>query len=180
MMTFSTSAQLHDIRSGMGKNQDPHDAIRRRVQNWLTTRFNNVVPQESQECFWQLTGLDEMGGGLDVSQFRSKPELIYIQGTIKLSPVHQQKFVKMSPKERFDFISELRLMLLSIDVEFSGIDDPLETILIVNPLFVDTLNRDAFINKLAWVNRGVLSMIVMLDRKFNDGVQSPRFNPIIN
>ncbi len=150
---------------GMTKTQNSSDQIRRRIEGWLAREFEKVLPFSDPGALWHLTAKDKNGRGFDVAQLAARPDRILVQATIEVLSNYRQRLAEMDARDRRDFICDLRLRLLSMDIEYKGLEYPLEQIVVAQLFFIDNLNRNVFFEKLASVNRAVLSILVMLDKK---------------
>jgi len=153
--------------------KNPTDNNRRRVQGWLLDRYEHVTQIDTPDTIWQLTAKDHFGHGLAVANLVAKPHLILAQISIALMPNYQNAFNSLSPKERSEFLCEVQLRLLSMDVDYSGVDEPLELIIIEASLSLDGLNRDTLLQRAACINRAGLSVLIMLNRRLGGDHQRP-------
>jgi hypothetical protein len=98
-------------------------------------------------------------------QFENQPERIFIQARVVLTEGMRNSLAMLPARQRTEFIYDIQLRLLSMNTMYQGVLDPLEEIFIQQFIYIDSLTRDALLDKVFLVWRAMLSVLVLLDRQ---------------
>jgi hypothetical protein len=148
---------------------DDQESVRRRVETWLADYFDDVEPFADDTALWHLSATRKAGGGIQVVLLVDNPERLIVQSCVTLKADYKQRYKNLPSEERREFIYDLQLRLLNMDVDYDGVDDPLDTVRISQHVFIESLDRERFVRKLRWVNKGALSVMVMLAQRLPRG-----------
>src|SRR5262249_52094298 len=138
---------------GKGQHADNSNRNRQRFKTWLSISYPTVHEIEDNTTLWHLRTDDGTGQYLDVAQPVQRPEIVIIQATVTVIGPVKRQLADLSPVERKRFICDLRINLLSLEVFFRGVAEPLDTIIVNQSFFMDTITRDSFLRMASTVYR---------------------------
>jgi hypothetical protein len=145
-------------------NSDTVESLER-VREWLTKQYPKLIETQAPHTFWFLKAFDNKGRAIDVMQFENQPERIFIQARVVLTEGMRNSLAMLPARQRTEFIYDIQLRLLSMNTMYQGVLDPLEEIFIQQFIYIDSLTRDALLDKVFLVWRAMLSVLVLLDRQ---------------
>ncbi len=87
---------------------------------------------------------------------------------MKFTDEHRSKLDQMEPRERSNLLWDLRFRLVGMGLDFAGMADSPRTITIVQHIHYDGLSKDAFLQRVAQVHRGLLVTLWTLGRKLEE------------
>ena len=80
----------------------------------------------------------------------------------------QGRFRQLTVQERIALLRDVQLQLLQLGVMFDGIRDPLERVVVLQHIYYDALTKDAFVQRLFQVLRGLFIVDGVIARTFLD------------
>lgn len=145
---------------------------RARVKDWLETEWT-LSEIYDPNTSWIVQAINKAPGAEEqaflVLQTTIFPDQLLIQGSTEVVPEMQEQLTAMTAAERREFIWELRFGLLKLGVEFTGVVDPLEMVMVRKTIWDDALTKDEFMNRVDQVNSAVIYVIWMLQRRLPVG-----------
>jgi len=153
---------------GKGHHADNTTRHQQKFKGWLSLLFPSVLEVQDDTALWHLRGDDGQGNYIDVAQPLERAQMVVIQVNVALLGSVKRQLSDLHPLERKHFICDLRLQILSFDVGFQGIADPLDIIMLTKGLFLDTVTRDLFLQSVTTIDRARHAALTILER-FNDG-----------
>jgi hypothetical protein len=136
---------------------------------WLTEFYASTKLHENVSgVFWHVEAKDNVGG-VDVVQFVAFPDRIIAQTVVAVAENQRASLAEMNPENRKRLLCDIKLELLRMDVEFKGVDHPLEEIFIQQFLYPDGLNRNALVRMVLHVQKAALIVALMLDKELDGG-----------
>ncbi|MBI3953178.1 MAG: DUF2299 family protein [Chloroflexi bacterium] len=140
------------------------------IQSWLQEEGWSIgIPAApTPDMRWVLTGQDPGGRHVLIAQRIDRSDQILINGGVTVSDEHRQRMAALGQDERDAFIWELHFTLLGTDVEFQLIGDPLERVMIAQRIYYDALTKDAFLQRVSDVRKGVILVIGMVRHQFRE------------
>lgn len=148
---------------------ETHDALRARITAWLLGEGWQISEKPHGDALWLLEASDSQGRHVAVGQRRGKPEQILLEGAVGLSESHQQRFAELSPGPRQELLWELRFGLLALGVDFHGVQEPLQRVVIGHRIYEDGLTRDHFAQRLFQVRNAILTVLWTVARRLDTG-----------
>lgn len=145
---------------------------RARVKEWLSTEWDlSEIYDPNTSWIVQATNKTAAADGqaFVVLQTTIFPDQILIQGSAEVVPEMQEQLIAMPAAERREFLWDLRFGLLKLGVEFTGVVDPLELVMIRKTIWDDGLTKDVFMTRVDDVNSAVVFVIWMLQRRLPGG-----------
>ena len=115
--------------------------IQGKVRTWLGEEGWYVRDEPVPDTAWAITARDEQGRAILTAQRIGKPNLVVIQGALISGPDVLAKMRDLDQTERQEFYHNLQCGLLGMGVEYAGIGDPFENMLVVNRIYHDGLTR---------------------------------------
>lgn len=142
------------------------------IKGWLETEWLlSEIYDPSTSWVVQATNRSAAADGQSfaVLQTTIYPDQMLIQGSAEVVPEMQEQLTALTAAERSEFLWELRFGLLKLAVEFIGLVDPLEEVMIRKCIWDDALTKDEFFNRVDQVNSAVIYVIWMLQRRLPPG-----------
>lgn len=136
-----------------------------KIQAWLM-QDGWSLSQADEGVAWAFIAEDRLKRKVVVGQPKGRPDELVIQGAIKFDETMTKKAEQLPKKEQDEFLWELRFELVRTNLEFSGIKMPLKRIEVSERIFLDDLTKDSFLQRVSQVRKGVLIILWMLSRKF--------------
>jgi hypothetical protein len=137
----------------------PDDRLRLDIKGWLMAEGWEVSERDHEQARWILVGEDSRKRRVLVAQARFPPEQIRIQATVEVSELHRQHFAALPPQVRESVLWEIRLRLLGMHVEFSGVGEPLERVHLNQRIYLDGLSRDALMQRVSEIKDAMICVI---------------------
>ena len=155
----------------ISETADPYPK-RARIKAWLETEWLlSAIHDPNTSWVVQATNRTAAADGQSfvVLQTTIFPDQMLIQGSVEVEPEMQEQLTALSAAERREFLWDLRFGLLKLGVEFVGVADPLEEVMIRKCIWDDALTKDEFMNRVDQVNSAVIYVIWMLQRRLPMG-----------
>ncbi len=146
----------------------PHTGKRARVQNWLMQAGWQVGEAQAENAAWAITAVSPAKHPVVVVQPQQPNDAVLIQANLALDKTLRQRIEALSQNERRETIWAVRLGLLQMGVEFGGIDDIPEQIVITKVIYDDARIKDTFLQRVTQVRDATLFTIWSLVRRFDE------------
>src|ERR1700720_3526439 len=134
------------------KDRFPKRAL---VKDWLSTEWS-LSDLYDPNTYWILQAMSKEGKGegqsFVVLQTTVFPDQLLIQASAEVVPEMRKQMTEMTDADRRDLLWELRFGLLNLGVEFTGVTEPLELVMIRKSIWDDALTKDCFMNRVDEVN----------------------------
>lgn len=144
------------------------EKVKNNIQKWLLEDGYQIELQPDKNSLFRFIATDMIGIKTLIFQPNLMTDQILVAAGINFDDNQQNLFQTLENKDRVDFLWDLRFGLLNLDVGFNGITVPLKGIEISKPIYYDGLTKDALLQKLTTVKRGVLFTMWTFDRKFGE------------
>lgn len=151
----------------MEKEQNP-GATREKVQNWLMGEGWQISEQTHPDMAWLITAQDAGGRRIIVGRNKARQDHLHLEAVVDLSNDYRKMFEDLPKDKRREILWKLRFQLLSMNVDFMGIADPMETVLLTQRLYLDGLTKDAFIQRFLMVRNAVIAVIWSIIQHLED------------
>lgn len=142
------------------------ERIKDRVQTWLMEDKWSLRKVTIADSLWAFAAEDTLGRKIVVGQKPDREDELIIQGSINIGSELANKLENLPQIEMDELLWDIRFELLRTNLEFDGIESPLERIGVNERLFFDALTKDEFLKRASDVRKGVLIVLRMLARKF--------------
>ena len=150
--------ELHLPTNGGGQSK------RDRIKQWLSCEWN-VSDLENETIPWSFEVSTDDNPGVIVMQSKLYPDQLLIKRSVVIDEVRQAALRERSALERRDILWEMRLGLLNLRVEFYGIKEPLTEITVYGAIYDDGLTKDALLQRVGQVSKGVMLVAWTLERR---------------
>lgn len=132
---------------------------RSRIQSWLMQEGWQLAELHAPEAEWVISATNAAGHVLVVAQEKKALNRLAVQGSVTIDPRHRAMINALTLTQRQTLLTELRFGLLSMELDFDGVVEPLETIQVSQRVYDDGLTEDRFQQRASQVKRGVIFTI---------------------
>ena len=157
--------------SGAEKDQ-PVEGTRDKIQNWLMAEGWNLAEQAHPDLAWLIRAEDAGGRKILVGQNKARPDLIHLEARVNIAEEHRRKFESLPEERRREILWKLRFRLLLMNVEFVGVAEPMQAVLLTQRIYWDGLTKDSFIQRFLIVRNAVITVIWSIMQDL-EGVEPP-------
>ena len=157
--------------SGTEKDQ-PVEGTRDKIQNWLMAEGWNLAEQAHPDLAWLIRAEDAGGRKILVGQNKARPDLIHLEARVNIAEEHRRKFESLPEERRREILWKLRFRLLLMNVEFVGVAEPMQAVLLTQRIYWDGLTKDSFIQRFLIVRNAVITVIWSIMQDL-EGVEPP-------
>jgi hypothetical protein len=154
--------------SGAEKEQDARD----RIQNWLMSEGWNIAEQAHPDLAWLIRAEDAGGRRILIGQNKARPDLIHLEARVNVADEHRSKFGSLPDEKRREILWKLRFRLLMMNVDFAGVAEPMQAVLLTQRIYLDGLTKDAFTQRFLTVRNAVIAVIWSIMQDL-EGVEPP-------
>jgi hypothetical protein len=144
--------------SGTEKDQST-ETIRDRVQNWLMSEGWQIAEPTHPEFAWLIRAEDGGERRILVGQNKAREDRVHLEANVKFSDDHRKLFESLPEIKRKEILWNLRFQLLQMNVDFVGVAEPLEDVILTQRIYLDGLTKDAFIQRFITVRNAVIAVI---------------------
>jgi len=148
------------------------EATREKVQNWLMSEGWKISEQSHPDMAWLIRAEDAAERRILVGQDKTRQDQIILEARVNVGDDHRKKFESLPEERRREILWKLRFRLLLMNVEFVGVADPMETVVLTQRLYLDGLTKDAFIQRFLIVRNAVIAVIWSIIQDL-EGVEPP-------
>jgi len=148
--------------------------LSRRIRGWLEAEGWRVEDRAVEESSppatgvsWALQGTDPGGKLVLFAQDVRRPDVLVLQAGVTIDPNHTGRLAKLEPREQEEFCWDLRFRLLDMGVNFGGIRVPLETVGLIERLYVEDMGRNRFFESVGRLQNAILAVIWMIRRRLD-------------
>ena len=139
--------------------------IQAQIQTWLMEEGWRIRAENVPDAEWFLSGESEARVRIGIGQKRGRQDQIIIQGSVTFQQEQQEQIARLPSEQRNDFLWDMRLSLLNLGIEFSGIAEPPQEVRISQRIYYDGLTKDRFLQRVSQVRNGVLTVLWMVARR---------------
>lgn len=148
------------------------EATREKVQNWLMSEGWKISEQPHPDLAWLIRAEDAAERRILVGQDKIREDQIILEARVDVGDDHRKKFESLPEERRREILWRLRFRLLLMNVEFVGVADPMEAVVLTQRLYLDGLTKDAFIQRFLIVRNAVIAVIWSIIQDL-EGVEPP-------
>jgi len=135
------------------------ETIRDRVQNWLMSEGWQIAEPTHPEFAWLIRAEDGGERKILVGQNKAREDRVHLEANVKISDDHRKLFESLAEKKRREVLWNLRFQLLQMNVDFVGVAEPIEDVILTQRIYLDGLTKDAFIQRFLTVRNAVIAVI---------------------
>lgn len=152
----------------MPPDETMQERIRETVREFLEEDQWKLGEVSGPDLAWGHLATDRQNRRIVVAQRKERADEILIQARVTVHENTRSRLQALIPEDRRGFLWDLRMALLQMHVDFNGVtDDPTE-IRVMTRIFFDGMSKDVFFERLSNVRRALLTVLWMLNRKFED------------
>ncbi len=148
-------------------SKDNTTALREKIQTWLMGEGWTLREKTHDTANWLIEAHDSGNRHIVVGQRQGRDDQILLEGAVAVVEQHQKQLASLPAAERQEMLWELRFSLLTLGVEFHGVEEPLSRVMIGQRIYLDGLTKDRFLQRVSRVRNGVLLVIWTIARKLN-------------
>lgn len=141
--------------------------VRAQVQTWLLGEGWRLTEKDHGDALWLIEARDAAGRHIVVGQKKGKADQVLLEGAVGIAPQHRTQLEAMAAAARQELLWDLRFTLLGLGVEFQGVEDPLERVMVGQRIYFDGLTKDRFLQRVSQVRNGIIAVIWSVARRLN-------------
>lgn len=145
---------------------------RDQVQNWLMSEGWQISEQSHPDLAWLIRAEDAAQRRILVGQSKARSDMIHLEARVNLADEHRKMFENLPQEVRRKILWDLRFRLLAMNVDFVGVTEPMQAVLITQRVYLDGLTKDNFLQRFANVRNGVITVIWSIIQNL-EGVEPP-------
>lgn len=153
------------------KEQGP-ESTRDKVQNWLMGEGWQIAEQSHPNLAWLIRAEDAAERRILVGQDKVKQDYIHLEARVNIADEHRKKFESLPENRRREILWRLRFRLLMMNVDFAGVAEPMQAVLLTQRIYLDGLTKDFFIQRFLLVRNAVIAVIWSIIQDL-EGVEPP-------
>ena len=145
----------------MNENEKNHgmDETRDKVQNWLMSEGWQIAEPTHPEFAWLIRAEDGGERRILVGQNKAREDRIHLEANVKISEDHRKLFEGLAEDKRKEVLWNLRFQLLQMNVDFVGVAEPLQDVILTQRIYLDGLTKDAFVQRFITVRNAIIAVI---------------------
>ena len=144
------------------------EKTREKVQDWLMNEGWQIAEQHHPNLAWLLRAEDAAGRKILVGQSKVKQDYIYLEARVNIAEEHRQRFESLLADRRREILWKLRFRLLMMNVDFVGVAEPMEAVVLTQRIYLDGLTKDRFIQRFLMVRNAVIAVIWSIIQDLED------------
>ena len=148
------------------------EATRDKVQKWLMSEGWQISEQTHPDMAWLIRADDAGGRRILVGQNKARQDHIHLEAAVDVSEEHRKMFESLPDERRREILWNLRFQLLFMNVDFAGVADPMQAVVLTQRIYHDGLTKDAFIQRFLLVRNAVIVVIWSIIQ-YLEGVEPP-------
>ena len=135
------------------------EATRDMVQNWLMSEGWQIAELTHPEFAWLIRAEDGGERRILVGQNKAREDRVHLEANVKISDDHRKLFEDLPADKRKEILWNLRFQLLQMNVDFVGVAEPLQDVILTQRIYLDGLTKDAFIQRFLTLRNAVIAVI---------------------
>ena len=148
------------------------EEARDKIQNWLMSEGWQIAEQAHPNMSWLVRAEDAGGRRILVGQSKAREDVIHLEARVNIEDDYRQRFDSLPEDERRKILWDLRFRLLQMNVDFAGVAERLETVVLTQRIYLDGLTKDAFIQRFLIVRNAEIAVIWSVIQNL-EGVEPP-------
>jgi len=167
-----TKGKIFLRRFEMSAGEKDVEATRDKVQNWLMAEGWQLAEQAHPDLEWLIRAEDANGRRILVGQNKVRPDRVHLEARVDIAGEHRKKFESLPEERRREVLWKLRFRLLSMNVDFAGVAEPMQTVVLLQRIYLDGLTKDSFVQRFLVVRNAVIAVIWSVIEDL-EGVEAP-------
>jgi hypothetical protein len=148
------------------------EVTRDKVQNWLMAEGWKIAEQSHPNMEWLIRAEDAAQRRILVGQGRVRQDQIHLEALVTIADEHRKKFESLAGDKRREILWKLRFRLLLMNVDFAGVAEPMQAVMLTQRIYLDGLTKDSFIQRFLIVRNAVIAVIWSIIQDL-EGVEPP-------
>jgi hypothetical protein len=144
------------------------EKTREKVQNWLMSEGWQIAEQHHPNLAWLLRAEDAAERRILVGQSNVKQDSIYLEARVSIADEHRRRFENLPEDRRREILWRLRFRLLMMNVDFVGVAEPMEAVVLTQRVYLDGLTKDLFIQRFLMIRNAVIAVIWSIIQDLED------------
>ncbi|UCG14027.1 MAG: DUF2299 family protein [Deltaproteobacteria bacterium] len=161
-----------ELEMSLGEEGHQTEDTRNKIQNWLTSEGWKLSEQIHPEAAWLIRAEDAGGRKVLIGQNRTALDQIRFEARVKVASEHREQFDNLPDQRKREILWNLRFRLLSMNVDFSGVGELMESVVLTQRIYLDGLTKDTFIQRFSVVRNAIIAVIWSITQDL-EGVQPP-------
>lgn len=142
---------------------------REEIQSWLMAEGYSLSELTAPEAQWLIQASRQGSPTLAVGRNRRPEDQLTIQGAVTVDPQHKTALRALPADDRAAFLWDLRFSLLKSGVDFEGVTDDPDRIVLVTHVYLDGFSKTSLMNAMATVRNAVTLTIWWFMRTLTTG-----------
>jgi len=134
-------------------------AVRDKVQNWLMNEGWQISEPTHPDFAWLIRAEDGGERRILLGQNKAREDRIHLEATVRISEEHRKLFESLAEDKRREILWGLRFRLLQMNVDFVGVAEPMQDVVLTQRIYLDGLTKDAFIQRFLTVRNALIAVI---------------------
>ena len=148
------------------------EATRDDVQRWLMSEGWQISEQPHPHAEWLIRAEDAAKRRILVGLNKARPDRIHLEARVNLADEHRRMFENLPGEKRREILWDLRFRLLAMNLDFAGVAEPMQTVLLTQRIYLDGLTKDDFLQRFSIVRNAVITVTWSVIRNL-EGVRPP-------
>lgn len=148
------------------------ESTRDKIQNWLMNEGWQIAEQPHPDLAWLIRAEDGGGRRILVGQGKVREDQIHLEARVVIAEENRKMFESLPEETRRQNLWNLRFRLLSMNVDFAGVADPMQTVVLTQRMYTDGLTKDAFVQRFLTVRNAEIAVIWSIIQDL-EGVEPP-------
>jgi len=148
------------------------EEVRDKIQNWLMSEGWQIAEQAHPDMTWLIRAEDAGVRRVLVGQSKAREDLIHLEARVNIEDDYRKKFESLPEDKRRKILWDLRFRLLQMNVDFAGVTEPMESVMLTQRIYLDGLTKDAFIQRFLIVRNAEIAVIWSVIQNL-EGVEPP-------
>lgn len=142
------------------------DEVRHRVSDWLLAEGWVLADRTSQAqgSAWTIEGRDTNKRVVIFGQGAKNPDSLVMQAPIVVDEASRARLAALGPEKNEELGWEIRFQLIDMDVQFAGLNVPLERFVLVSRVYLEDLGRNGFFQRLDRLQGAILATLWRIRR----------------
>ena len=135
------------------------EETRDKIQNWLMSEGWQISEASHPEFQWIIRAEDAAERRIIVGQNKAHEDRVHLEANVRISDDHRKLFEKLKEDQRREVMWGLRFRLLQMNVEFVGVAEPMQDVILTQRIYLDGLTKDAFIQRFLTIRNALIAVI---------------------
>ncbi len=156
----------------MNAKEQNMEATRDKVQKWLMGEGLQISEQTHPDMAWLILADDGGERKIAVGQNKARLDRLHLEAAVDPTDEYREMFANLPEDRRREILWKLRFQLLLMNVDFAGVAEPMEAVVLTQRIYLDGLTKDTFIQRFLLVRNAVIAVIWSIIQDL-EGVEPP-------